>query len=153
MSSTGTIERFRGDHYFLSNMYELSTWLETPEGIAVPTSEHAYQSARFADDFARRAVARARDGKEAKSFAHELIEQGMPQLENWETVKVDIMESIVREKFRCNLILAEELAATGQLGLFEGNTWGDNFWGVSPVGSRNGYNHLGRILMTIRDEV
>lgn len=153
MSATGTIERFRGDYYFLSNMFPLSEWLDTAQGISVPTSEHVYQSARFESDRAQVLVTTAADGLEAKAIAHRLIEQGEPQLANWDDIKVDLMEMIVYEKFKRNISLAERLVSTGQMGLFEGNTWRDNFWGVCPVGSRNGYNHLGRILMTVRGEL
>jgi predicted NAD-dependent protein-ADP-ribosyltransferase YbiA (DUF1768 family) len=34
----------------------------------------------------------------------------------------------------------------------EGNSWGDSFWGVS-LDTGMGTNHLGRILMDIRDQL
>ena len=41
---------------------------------------------------------------------------------------------------------------TGELVLEEGNTWHDTFWGVDAK-TGEGLNHLGRILMKVRDEL
>ena len=71
---------------------------------------------------------------------------------NWENVKLPIMEDIVRAKFTQNEDLKELLLATGDLVLEEGNTWHDTFWGVDAK-TREGTNHLGRILMRIRKEL
>lgn len=71
---------------------------------------------------------------------------------DWESVKVRIMEDIVRAKFRQNEELARLLLETGDRILEEGNTWNDTFWGVS-LKTRKGKNNLGRILMRVRDEL
>ena len=71
---------------------------------------------------------------------------------NWENVKLPIMEDIVRAKFTQNEDLKELLLATGDLVLEEGNTWHDTFWGVDAK-TREGTNHLGRILMRVRQEL
>jgi Uncharacterized protein conserved in bacteria len=70
---------------------------------------------------------------------------------DWEHLKVGIMEKIVRAKFTQNPALAEQLVATRDLAIMEGNTWRDTFWGVDAATGR-GENHLGRILMKIREE-
>ena len=71
---------------------------------------------------------------------------------DWEQVKVGLMEEIVRAKFTQNEDLKQRLLATGDKRLAEGNTWGDTFWGVD-LRSGRGENHLGRILMRVRDEL
>ena len=71
---------------------------------------------------------------------------------DWEEVKVGIMEEIVRAKFTQNEDLKQRLLATGDLVLEEGNSWHDTFWGVDAR-SRKGKNHLGRILMQVRQEL
>ena len=48
--------------------------------------------------------------------------------------------------------LKQQLLATGELVLEEGNIWGDTFWGVDAQ-TREGRNHLGRILMRVRKEL
>ena len=42
------------------------------------------------------------------------------------------------------------LLATGEEYLVEGNTWGDKYWGVC---GGIGLNHLGKLLMQVRDEL
>lgn len=71
---------------------------------------------------------------------------------DWEEVKLDVMEGVVRAKFTQNPGLAERLLATGDKVLVEGNRWGDTFWGVDAR-TGQGQNHLGRILMRVRDEL
>ena len=71
---------------------------------------------------------------------------------DWEDVKLSIMEDIVRAKFTQNEDLKQLLLATGDLVLEEGNTWHDTFWGVD-VKTQEGENHLGRILMRVRQEL
>lgn len=62
------------------------------------------------------------------------------------------MESIVRAKFSQHPDLAEKLVSTGDMHLEEGNWWGDVFWGVDKK-TGEGENHLGIILMRLRDEL
>lgn len=40
------------------------------------------------------------------------------------------------------------LKATGEQQIIEGNTWGDTYWGTC---NDVGHNHLGKILMKIRE--
>ena len=55
-----------------------------------------------------------------------------------------------QSKFRGDIDLRSLLVATGDRELIEGNTWGDTFWGVDK-NTGQGENHLGRILMELRD--
>jgi predicted NAD-dependent protein-ADP-ribosyltransferase YbiA (DUF1768 family) len=57
---------------------------------------------------------------------------------------------LVRDKFTRDPELAILLFAAGTRLLVEGNDWGDCFWGVCRG---QGRNHLGEILMTVRDEL
>ena len=62
------------------------------------------------------------------------------------------MKDIVREKFKQNDDLMRMLLIdTGNEELVEGNYWGDSFWGVD-LKTNEGENHLGIILMELRDE-
>lgn len=36
--------------------------------------------------------------------------------------------------------------------LEEGNWWGDKFWGVG-IKTREGYNHLGKVVMCVRERL
>ena len=71
---------------------------------------------------------------------------------DWEKVKFGIMEEIVRAKFTQHPELAAKLRATGDMILIEGNHWGDACWGVDTR-TGQGENHLGKILMKIREEL
>ena len=62
------------------------------------------------------------------------------------------MEEIVRAKFTQNQDMKQQLLATGNLVLEEGNGWHDTFWGVD-LKTGEGENHLGRILMQVREEL
>jgi len=64
---------------------------------------------------------------------------------NWERIKVDVMLQVVRSKFDRDINLQEKLLATQNQQIVEGHT-GDKFWGGKA-------NHLGNILMRIREEV
>lgn len=73
---------------------------------------------------------------------------------DWETVKLEVMEQLVRQKFQYQL-LKEKLLETEDAILIEGNYWHDNFWGsctCAKCGNR-GQNNLGKILMKIREEL
>ena len=67
---------------------------------------------------------------------------------DWDTTKIALMEQLIREKFK-NPLLRSMLLATEDVTLIEGNTWGDITWGVCKG---RGANHLGLILMKIREE-
>jgi ribA/ribD-fused uncharacterized protein len=69
---------------------------------------------------------------------------------DWTEIRLEIMEKIVRAKFWQNPHLARKLVATGDQKLVEGNRWNDTFWGVCRG---VGENHLGKILMRVREEL
>lgn len=131
----------------------LDNFIETPLGVWVPTSEHAYQAAKFVDEDAAREVLLTPDGKASKTKAHELEEAGATKITNWHQRKFEVMLGVVRLKFARNYDIAERLIATGDEELVEGNNWGDRYWGVDPVGSRNGRNRLGEVLTLVRAEL
>jgi ribA/ribD-fused uncharacterized protein len=69
---------------------------------------------------------------------------------DWDDVRLKVMEYGLREKFLKNDDLKELLLQTGNEELVEGNWWGDVFFGVCKG---VGENHLGKLLMKIRDEI
>lgn len=69
--------------------------------------------------------------------------------ENWEKIKTLVMEAFLRDKFKQE-DLKEKLIATGDQELVEGNWWNDTYWGVC---NGVGENHLGKLLMKIREEI
>ena len=64
------------------------------------------------------------------------------------------MYDLVYQKFHNDSTLMKLLLQTGSSLLIEGNTWNDRIWGVTldQQGQWVGENHLGKILMFIRDQ-
>lgn len=135
------ITSFRGEYRFLSNFYP--AWVVF-DGVEYATVEHAYQAAKTLDLVARATVANAHGAGAAKRLGK--ILDIRPE---WESVKVDVMLALVRQKFS-DPALRSKLLGTGNAQLVEGNTWNDRFWGVCEG---QGENHLGRILMQVRSEL
>lgn len=136
------IGEFQGEYRFLSNFWPAEVWFE---GIAYPSVEHAYQSAKTLDMAERRRIAALAMPEEAKRAGRALKYRA-----DWEQVKFDVMERCVRDKFARNPRLTAKLLATGDAYLEEGNTWNDQIWGVYQG---KGENRLGKMLMKVRDEL
>jgi ribA/ribD-fused uncharacterized protein len=121
--STKKIAEFQGEYRFLSNFYPATVIFE---GITYPTAEHAYQSAKTTNMNERRRIAALATPADAKREGRALS----PQRPDWEQVKFDVMERVVRDKFTRNAELREKLLATGDAYIEEGNTWNARIWGV-----------------------
>lgn len=135
------IGKFDGEYSFLSNFYPLGTPIEH-DGISYPTVEHAYQACKTESPAFRQAIAVLPTAAEAKRSGRNLSVR-----EDWDAIKVTVMETLVVKKFLVNPDLQKRLLSTGDAVLEEGNHWKDTFWGVyNGVGE----NHLGKILMRTR---
>lgn len=133
------INKFVRQYRFLSNFYPSEVYWE---GIKYPSVEHAYQSAKTISPFDKRVIELCKTPGEAKRYGGRVhLRKG------WENIKLFIMEDLVNQKFK-NPKLQQLLFATGNEELIEGNDWGDTFWGVC---NSVGQNHLGKILMAVRD--
>lgn len=126
---------------FLSNFYMTPVlW----EGILYTSSEHAYQASKTLDPNIRKAISLLSTPGKAKRAKKNFV-----QRPDWnDRLKLLTMEAILRIKFQDPKLRALLDATKGQE-LIEGNTWGDVFWGAC---NGKGKNHLGTILMNIRDE-
>ena len=69
----------------------------------------------------------------------------------WEEAQIGIMETILQAKFEQNPTLMRKLVETGDLVLLNGNNKQETFWGIDLY-SWVSENHLGRIIMNIRDK-
>lgn len=136
-----SITKFRGEYYFLSNMYPEVLYIN---GEMYPSAEHAFQAYKSLDKDVRLGMSVCRSAKEAKQ-AGRLINLRL----DWEDVKVDVMYNILRAKF-ADPELAQKLRDTRDEELIEENNWGDTFWGVCKG---KGKNMLGNLLMKVRKEI
>jgi ribA/ribD-fused uncharacterized protein len=134
---------FSGAFRFLSNFWPAKT---TYEGVEYPTSEHAYQAAKFTNPQHRKMVRMQDTPQKAKNFANHNLRSY--RREDWDAVKLGVMEACLRSKFDDDT-LRRALLATGDSEIIEGNTWNDTYWGVCRG---VGENHLGKLLMKLRAE-
>ena len=114
------------------------------DGIEYPSVEHAYQAAKTVDRRERAAIAKCATAGEAKKLGQKCAIRP-----DWDAVKIEIMRGLLKKKFSYRR-LKKALLDTGEAYLEEGNNWGDSFWGVC---NDIGENHLGKLLMEIRDEL
>ena len=151
------ISNFRGQYGFLSNFYPSPVDFEGADYTSV---EHAFQAAKTLDADDREYIRKLPTPTEAKRAGRRVELRPM-----WDDIKRDVMYILLTRKF-ADPKLREELLATGDEILVEGNWWGDTYWGAihtpyaegrlwtdphSP--SFYGENHLGRLLMRIRKEI
>lgn len=134
------IESFSGEHRYLSNFWPAFVLFD---GAAYGTVEHAYQAAKTLDPAQRSNIRHADTPGQAKRMGRHVAVRP-----DWEQVKIAMMSDFVMQKFVNDKALAVKLIKTGNAELIEGNTWNDTFWGVCRG---KGQNHLGKILMRVRD--
>lgn len=142
------ITSFHDEYAFLSNFYPSKVTLD---GILFPTVEHAYQSYKTLDMKKRALISRLSTPGNAKRYGRTLDLRP-----DWDDVKLGVMERLLRRKFRIPELEKKLLSTIGS-DLVEGNTWGDKYWGcvwqTLPEGKWIGENHLGKLLMQIREEL
>lgn len=144
MTDKPPIHRFTGLYAFLSNFYP-SPLIFTER--TYPTVEHAFQAMKTTNSDQRDMCAAMSTPGKAKAFGRSLTLRP-----DWEDIKLDVMHNLVHHKFATYPSLRKRLIATGDAELFEGNTWNDTFWGVDLI-TGEGSNHLGEILMRVREEI
>lgn len=135
------IDTFRGPHAFLSNFH---TCHITMDGIDYPSVEHAYQAAKTIEKWVKLHIASAESPGKAKRIGKRVALRA-----DWDKTKLDVMLNLIRLKFQ-DPDLRQQLLDTDNGELIEGNKWGDTWWGVC---NGRGENHLGKILMQVRDEI
>jgi len=133
------IKGFFEDFRFLSNFHQAPVYFE---GFMYPSTENAYMAAKTLNIPERTKFIHI-EPKEAKALGRQIELR-----KDWESVKEDIMASVVFDKFYRHKSLREKLLATGDAHLSEANHWKDRIWGTDEEG--NGQNLLGKILMNIR---
>lgn len=137
------IWRFDGEHAFLANRFPSPIAMD---GLTFGNAEAAFWAASCADESGRRAVADAR-----LTNVREVAKRHARR-QDWEDVRMSAMEDVVRAKFRQNEELARKLDATGNARLVWTNSIPDTYWGEDRYACV-GENHLGEILMKVREEL
>jgi ribA/ribD-fused uncharacterized protein len=148
------ISSFTGKYSFLSNFYK-STFLY--RDIEFATSEHAFV---FEKDGNKHRFILQCQGVLLEHFSFDeffwmspgnakRLGRNIALRSNWDSIRLDMMKDILSAKFSAKS-MENLLLDTGDAYLEEGNNWGDKFWGVC---NGVGENHLGKLLMSLRDEI
>lgn len=133
------------NYFYLCNFYMRPM---TFNGLNYSNAEAAYQAQKCLYDEDKMLFVEGGDfssPREAQKRGQQIA-----IVDNWDDKRVEVMYEVIAEKFLQNPDLAERLIQTnGQL-ITEGDRFSDTFWGLTEDG---GENHLGNILMYIRDNV
>jgi len=115
------------------------------EGISYPAVENFYQAMKTLDVSERRKIALLEPFK-SKSAGRKL--QKRP---DWSEIKLKVMSIALIHKFNRGTKWGQQLMATeGEI--IELNNWGDKYFGVDERTGK-GSNHLGKLLMKIREDL
>lgn len=136
-----SITSFRGEFRWISNYHLIDIEYR---GIVYRSTEAAYQAAKTFSEDERREIKLAATPDKARRLGQKVTLRA-----GWESIKLRVMRDLTIQKFK-DPDLQAKLLATGLQHLVEENTHGDKFWGVD---GGEGLNHLGRILMDVREEV
>ena len=134
------ITHFRREVEFISGKYPTPVEMD---GVMYSCADAAYYAALCAQEKDRIRMAAA----QADRLHRYII--GMPMREGWMDMRLGVMEAVTRAKFAQHPDLMERLLATGKKIIIAGNVK-DPFFGYDLYSCR-GENHLGKILMAIRD--
>lgn len=141
------ITKFDREHRFLSNFWPVQVVLENETYASV---EAAYQASKTLDMEFRQKVRDCGTDSGAVKKLGKKVGKTVRQRPCWdETFKLAVMNDLVRQKFS-DPKLGALLLASGDQELEEGNWWHDTFWGVCKGVGRN---ELGKLLMTVREEL
>ena len=142
------VHGFTGDFRCFSNFFPSP--IRWPFGpVTFPTVEHGFVWHKTNNPIVRRVVLTIDKPGDVKKFG-----RGIVLRDEWEDIKLDVMQELVFRKFEQHHLLRKILLNTGDDTLVETNHWHDNFWGdctCRRCQSIEGENHLGLILMKIRE--
>jgi ribA/ribD-fused uncharacterized protein len=117
------------------------------KGKSWPTAEHYFQAQKFAESEYQEAIRQAKSPMIAARLGRS---RKQPLRPDWESVKDAVMREAVLAKFTQHEALRAILLGTGDALLVE-HTANDSYWGDG--GDGHGKNKLGKILMSVRDEL
>ena len=118
-------------------------------GYLFASVEEAYQAASFmgSDEELVEKIKKSHSADEAQRIAYANRDK---RREDWDDVKVSIMEELLRLKIEQNPYVKKKLLQTGDYMIVEDSPK-DDFWGWGP--NRNGQNNLGKLWMKLRKEL
>jgi ribA/ribD-fused uncharacterized protein len=142
------ISNFKGRYRPLSNFY--MTWFKYRREV-YPSSEHAFQASKTLNKIHKDLIRTCQFPATAKKLG-----RTVELRPDWEEIKLKVMYKILLAKFKQDEKCREALLSTGNAKLIEGNHWHDNIWGECNCircSGKKKHNHLGKILMKVREEL
>lgn len=136
------IKEFQGEYRWLSNFTQVKIVLE---GIEYSSVEHAYMSAKSENEYWKKFCSDSKNTpgqvkKESKKLR-------LP--DDWETKRLEVMSECIKQKYSQEPFRTK-LLETGDQFIQEGNNWNDKFFGIC-LKTGEGKNHLGKLIMNVRD--
>lgn len=124
----------------------------SPHGFSIDhvfykTAEHFYQASKFDDPVLREKIISCETPREAACIGRDRMN---PRIPNFKEKKLDVMYQGVLEKFRQNPAICDKLLKTGNEEIRE-MTDQESYWGMGP--HMDGENHMGQILMKVREQL
>ncbi len=136
--------REEGELGYLANY---SDYGFTVDGVYYPTAEHFYQASKFDNPEIIQKILSCKTAREAASVGRD---RNNKRIDHFNDIKLDKMYQAVYEKFQQNPDIRKKLIETGDEEIRE-MTDQESYWGVGP--QLNGENHMGEILMRVREEL
>lgn len=145
-SLEGPIYFYPPEYYVFDNF---SSFQVSYKGKLYPTSEHAYNSAKFLETnpILAEKIRRCKSAHLAQKIARENKDKQNP---NWENIKLSIMKEILICKVEQHEYVLKKLLQSGKRFLFE-DSWRDPYWGWGE--DKKGQNMLGKLWMEVRKEI
>lgn len=120
------------------------------KGLDWPTVEHYYQAHKFfgtEDEAIMEAIRTAETPEEAASLGRDLCRK---LRSDWEEAKLPLMREAVLTKFLTHPDIQAILLETEDELIVEDSPK-DYYWGCGA--NKTGHNHLGKVLMSVREEI
>ena len=116
-------------------------------GYLFSSVEEAYQAASFmgSDEELVEKIKKSHSADEAQRISYANRDK---RREDWDDVKISIMEELLRLKIEQNPYVKKKLLQTEDYMIVEDSPK-DDFWGWGP--NRNGQNNLGKLWMKLRE--
>lgn len=139
---------YENEYYIFSNF---SSFAVEKDGVVWQTSEHLYQASKFMGESPSleiiEEIRNARSAHDSKKITKKYPDSYRP---DWEEVKIQVMENIIRLKHDQHEYIQKKLKESGDREIIE-NSPKDAFWGWGP--DKDGRNELGKIWMRLRNEL
>ncbi len=136
--------REEGELGYLANYSDYGFMVD---GVYYPTAEHFYQASKFDNPEIIQKILSCKTAREAASVGRD---RNNKRIDHFKDIKLDKMYQAVYEKFQQNPDIRKKLIETGDEEIRE-MTDQESYWGVGP--QLDGENHMGEILMRVREEL